>query len=62
MGKLSTRKCGAVLQFVPRPRRLQIRITAMRGREPVGQTRSLMLRESDFVQLVAAAESLEGRR
>jgi hypothetical protein len=45
----------------PRPRRriVHVTISAVRGREPIGRTRPLMLRESDLAQLVEAAERLE---
>jgi len=37
-----------VLQFPPRPRRIEVRISATDGRAPVGRTRPLQLTERDL--------------
>jgi hypothetical protein len=50
-----------VLQFPPRSPRCAVHISAARGRQPLGRTRPLMLRESDLAWLVETAEKLEGR-
>jgi hypothetical protein len=43
----------------PRSRRIEVRISAMDGRAPIGRTRLLRLTERDFERLLAAAERLE---
>jgi hypothetical protein len=44
----------------PRPRpTVEVRISAARGREPVGRTRAMLLREADLERLIEAAERLE---
>jgi hypothetical protein len=43
----------------PRPRRIHVTISAVRGREPVGRTRPIRLTERDLAWLVEAAEKLE---
>jgi hypothetical protein len=50
---------GAVLPFPSRPRRIEVRISAIRGREPIGRTRALMLRDDDLARLIKVAERLE---
>jgi hypothetical protein len=45
----------------PRPRRLDVRITAADGRAPIGRTRVLRLTERDFERLLEAAARLEAR-
>jgi hypothetical protein len=52
------------LRLVPRPppprsRRIEVRISAMDGRSPIGRTRVLRLAERDFERLLEAAERLE---
>jgi hypothetical protein len=52
------------LRLVPRPppprsRWIEVRISAMDGRAPIGRTRPLRLRESDLAALIAEAERLE---
>ena len=46
----------------PRPRHIDVRISATCGRAPIGRTRSLKLTESDLDSLLEAAERLEARR
>lgn len=46
----------------PRPRRLDVRIAASDGREPIGRTRPLKLTESDLAWLLDAAQRLEARK
>jgi hypothetical protein len=46
----------------PRPRRIDVRITATEGRFPIGRTRPLRLTERDFARLIAEAERLERTR
>jgi hypothetical protein len=51
-----------VVPFPPRPRRLDVRISAFYGRAPLGRTRPIRLTERDFTRLLEAAERLEARR
>jgi hypothetical protein len=63
MARQSIEEChgATLLPFPPRPRRIEVRISATDGRAPIGRTRPLTLRESDFERLIEAAERLEGR-
>ena len=45
----------------PRPRRLDVRIAASDGREPIGRTRPIRLSDRDVDELVDFALRLEGR-
>jgi hypothetical protein len=53
------------LRLVPRPpphpRRIEVRISAMDGRSPIGRTRVLRLTERDFERLIEAATRLDAR-
>jgi hypothetical protein len=51
-----------VLAFPPRPRRIEVHITAVDSRSPIGRTRPLRLTARDLAQLVEAPERLEARR
>jgi hypothetical protein len=46
---------------VPRPRRIEVQISARDGRLPIGRTRALRIRECDLPALIEAAERLEAR-
>ena len=46
----------------PRPRRLEVQISARLGRAPIGRTRTLQLSDHAVEQLVDFALQLEGRR
>jgi hypothetical protein len=60
--KSSIDRHGAiVLPFPPRRPRIVVNISAHDGRQPLGRTRPLMLRESDLARLVEVAERMEGR-
>jgi hypothetical protein len=51
-------------RFVPRsqrPRRIDVRISAVDGRAPVGRTKIFRLDRHDFEQLVDVAVRLEAR-
>jgi hypothetical protein len=52
------KRTAVVLRLLPLPGRLEVRITAARGREPIGRTRPLMIRECDLARLVDVAEKL----
>jgi hypothetical protein len=58
----SRRGAGTVLPFPPRPRRLEVLISAADARGPVGRTRPLKLTESDLAQLIEAAQRFEAQR
>lgn len=45
----------------PRPRRIDVRISAADGRAPYGRSRVFRLAESDLDQLINAATRLEAR-
>jgi hypothetical protein len=56
--------CAAHLRVIalpppPRPRPLEVRITAADGRMPIGRTRPLRLTEPGLARLIEAAERLE---
>ena len=53
---------GHVLQFPPRPRRIEVQISARDGPAPIGRTRPHRLRESDLQELIEFLGVLEGRR
>jgi hypothetical protein len=53
---------AVVLPFPPRPRRIEVHISAIRGRQPIGRTRPLMIRKSDLARLVDVAERMERGR
>jgi hypothetical protein len=53
---------ATVLQFPARPRRLEVRISATDGRAPIGRSRLVRLRESDFARLIETAVRLEAGR
>jgi hypothetical protein len=46
----------------PRPRRLDVQISATDGRSPFGRSRAFRLTESDVELLIAAAMRMEARR
>jgi hypothetical protein len=46
----------------PRPRRLDVRISASDGRVPYGRSRAFHLTESDIQLLLEAAMRMEARR
>jgi hypothetical protein len=55
----------AVLRLVPRsprPRRIDMRISAADGRAPFGRSRLVRLSERDFARLIEAAGKLEARQ
>lgn len=56
-------KQAQIIRLVPppRPRRLEVRISARHGPEPAGRTRPLRLTDRDVEQLVDFALRLEGR-
>ncbi len=64
---LQAQKCGpARVRLVapvppPRPRRIEVRISAADGRSPLGRTRALRLTDRDVEQLVYFALRLESR-
>jgi hypothetical protein len=45
----------------PRPRHIDVRISAAYGRSPIGRSRLLKLRESALAALIAEAERLEAQ-
>jgi hypothetical protein len=45
----------------PRPRRIDVRISASAGRAPYGRSRISRLADFDLERLIATAESLEAR-
>lgn len=45
----------------PRSRRIEVRISAMDGRTPIGRSRLLRLRESDLQELIDHAARMEQR-
>ena len=52
------------LRLVPRqpqPRRIDVRISAADGREPIGRTRTFRIAESDVERLIGHALRLESR-
>ncbi|PNE11329.1 MAG: hypothetical protein CR217_09315 [Beijerinckiaceae bacterium] len=46
----------------PRPRRLEVRISAADGRAPYGRSRPFRLTHDDLDELIAVALRIEGRR
>jgi hypothetical protein len=46
----------------PRPRRIDVMITARDGPAPIGGTRPLRLTQDDLDELIAVALGMEGRR
>jgi hypothetical protein len=46
----------------PRPRRIDVRISAVDGRAPYGRSRAFRLAHDDIERLIATAERLEALR
>jgi hypothetical protein len=65
--QIVARHGAAALRLVPpapppRPRRLEIRISAADHRTPYGHTRPIRLTHDDLDELIAVAVRMEGRR